>query len=95
MKSVQTALLVLAIFGTPCKGFAERALPSDLIGLVSVSTLHFPWSLTIDSRTPDGAIQGRMSVYGVSCNFENQRVDGIYRDIELPLARQRDAIRRR
>jgi putative ABC transport system substrate-binding protein len=85
VKSLLAALLVLAIGGTPGIGRAERALPSDMIGLVSVSTLHFPWSLTIDSRAADGAIQGTMSVYGVNCHFEGQRVEGVYRDDRLQI----------
>jgi putative ABC transport system substrate-binding protein len=80
-------LLSLVISGTPY-ALAERTLPSDLIGVVSFATLRLPWSLTIDSRAAKGSIEGRMSLHGVSCHFDNQRVDGIYRDdllrIRLP-----------
>lgn len=82
-RRLAAALLVLAIAATPCSAIAGPTLPSDLIGLVSFSTVRFPWSLTIDSVGEDGAIEGQMDLYGVNCHFEKLRVSGVHRDDSL------------
>jgi putative ABC transport system substrate-binding protein len=82
-RRLAAAFLVLAIAATPGSAIADPALPSDLIGLVSFSKVRFPWSLTIDSLGADGAVEGRMDLYGVACHFDRLRVSGAHRDDSL------------